>query len=220
MDARVWLLAPETAWEELMDALASKGVDVVRLAMSVGDAAASLYDATGLLLVDLEHSEAATALSTGATLVPVVVLADQEASIPAHALRLDIRQEPMEMAHHILEILNQGGNVRRYPRVSVDLPATVDGETFRVRDVSMYGAWIEPCRNHDTGDELEVVVHLQDGAQLTLLGRVVGQRSEGLAVRVRPAGDSDLLLWLHLLLGELAKSPIHADADVFGPLFR
>ena len=220
MDARVWLLAPENAWGELMDALGSKGVDVVRLAMSVGDAAASLYDATGLLLVDPEHAEAATALSTGATLVPVVVIADQETSIPAHALRLDVRQGPMEMAHHILEILNQGGNVRRYPRVSVDLSATVDGETFRVRDVSMYGAWIEPCLTHDTGDELEVVVHLQDGAQLTLLGRVVGRRSEGLAVRVRPAGDSDLLLWLHLLLGELAKSPIHADADVFGPLFR
>ena len=94
MDARVWLLAPENAWGELMDALGSKGVDVVRLAMSVGDAAASLYDATGLLLVDPEHAEAATALSTGATLV-VVVIADQETSIPAHALRLDVRQGPM-----------------------------------------------------------------------------------------------------------------------------
>lgn len=220
MNARVWLLAPDNAHRDLVNALEGRAVDVVRLAADVGEVAASLYDATGVLLIDMEHPDAVTALSTGSTLVPVLVLANDDVSLPEHVMRLAVTDPPLQMAHHILEILNQGGNVRRYPRVSVDLKASIEGDSFRLGDASMYGAWIEPCGEYDTGHAMEIIVHLDDGAELTLLGVVVGRRGNGLAVRVRPSGDSDLLLWLHLLLGELAKSPIHADADVFGPLFR
>ena len=39
------------------------------------------------------------------------------------------------------------------------------------------------------------------------------------AIRCRPASDADLLLWIHLLLGGLADSPLHGATDPLGVLF-
>ena len=220
MRARVWLLASESARRGLEHALRERSIECVRVVANFADVAVSLYDATGLLVIDTDHPDAMNALNEGAALVPVLAIAGREVSLPAEVMRLDTTDDDDRMAHHIAEILNQGGNVRRYPRVAVDLPVQIDGQRFRLKDVSMYGVWIETHGAYKTGQDFEMCVTLTDGAPVYLLGSVVGERGDGLAVRVRPLADSDLLLWLHLLLGELANSPIHADADVFGPLFR
>ncbi len=220
MGARVWLLAAANAYGGLEELLKDREITIVRVVSNLAEVTASLYDATGLLVIDAGHPEAVTALSEGSTLIPVVALAGKELSLPDGVMRIDPSDSDERMAHHLIEVLNQGGNVRRYPRVTVDLSASIEGAPYRVKDASMYGVWLEPCGGHETGQTFELAVALSDGAIIKLLGSVVGRRSGGLAVRVRPVADSDLLLWLHLLLGELADSPIHADADVFGPLFR
>jgi hypothetical protein len=90
----------------------------------------------------------------------------------------------------------------------------------RLIDISMYGVFIAPIHGSGIGDEVQVVATLDDGAEVCLSGTVVNLRDGGIAVRCRPTHDQDLLLWIHLLLGELAKSPRFADLDPFGPLFR
>jgi hypothetical protein len=102
----------------------------------------------------------------------------------------------------------------------VDLAASIDQDDCRIRDASLYGVWLTSRIRKQAGDEVSLAVRLSDGAVVHLSGRVVTIRDGGLAVRTRPSKDADLVLWLHLILGELASSPLHADADPFGPLFR
>ena len=109
---------------------------------------------------------------------------------------------------------------RRYPRVPIALSARVETVEYQVANASLYGVWMTgPLPGH-VGESIELDVTMSDGAQVTLDGTVVANRDGGIAVRTRPRRDIDLVLWLHLILGELEKSPLYSDVDPFGPLFR
>lgn len=86
-------------------------------------------------------------------------------------------------------------------------------------DISLYGLRCAPAGALADGAAVDATVALGDGAQIHLAGVVVDRRGDTVALRCRPATDADLLLWVHLLIGELEKSPLHAELDPFGPLF-
>lgn len=94
--------------------------------------------------------------------------------------------------------------------------ATITGTTT---DLSLHGLRGTPAGPFEPGAAVAATVTLPDGARIRLLGEVVDRRADALALRCRPASDADLLLWIHLLIGELEKSPLHGDSDPLGPLF-
>jgi hypothetical protein len=55
--------------------------------------------------------------------------------------------------------------------------------------------------------------------RLRLIAREVGRTPDAVALRCRPETDLDLVVWIHTLLAALEQSPLHAEADPFGPLF-
>ncbi len=228
MSSSLWLLAQPDRWQRLEQELHHRVIKVTRVSEGLAELSASLYDADGLLVIDREHSEAAQAINMGTTLVPVLVLASPDATLAEGILSLDASMDPEKMSHHLIETMNAGGDVRRYPRVPLTLMARVEtpAQSYDATlvDASLYGGRLELTVDEAhwprTGVDVEVSVYLEDSAEVRLSGRVVANREGGLAVRLRPTNDSDLVLWLHLLLGELSNSPLYADADPFGPLFR
>jgi hypothetical protein len=200
--------------------LIERGVRVTRITDAFADTALSLYDSSGLLVVDYRHAEALETLRTGSALVSVLMIAPSEQKLSPDTLRVDSNLPAEEMAHHVVEILSQNGGFRRYPRIPVNLDCRSEGRPCRVRNASLYGVWLQGLGERTAGSQVDLTVCMSDGAEVNLAGRVVGYRDGGLAVRTRPESDIDLVLWLHLILGALATSPLYADADPFGPLFR
>ncbi|MCB9552304.1 MAG: hypothetical protein H6705_10560 [Myxococcales bacterium] len=94
--------------------------------------------------------------------------------------------------------------------------ATITGTTT---DLSLHGLRGTPAGPFEPGAAVAATVTLADGARIRLLGEVVARHADALALRCRPASDTDLVLWIHLLIGELEKSPLHGDSDPLGPLF-
>lgn len=223
MKPGIWLLAADDVLVDLEAALRADGLDVARTtADAVEQVVAAAYDGRGLLLVDARTPAGLAVLAErSAAALPVLALAEDAVELPVGVLRLPVDLEVDMLHHHVREVLNQPSNLRRHPRVRVSLPAAVDGAPgWKLRDASLYGMWIEPAGDLDVGRGVEVTVVLEDGASVALSGRVLAVRGEGAAVRCRPTTDEDLLLWIHLILGGLATSPLHADADPFGPLFE
>ena len=220
MRNRVWLMAQPEKYVSLERALVHKDLIVSRIHDQFSDFMFSLYDATGLLLIDGDHPESAAVLRAGGALVPVLAIADQNLDAADEVMRMSPAQELNDMIFHIVEILNQKADLRRYPRAPVNLEAEVNGHRCRVLNASMYGVWINDACGQRVGDPVNAVITLSDGACLQLDGQVVAAREDGAAVRVRPKSDADLVLWLHLILGALSESPLHRNIDPFGPLFR
>ncbi len=179
----------------------------------------AVYDGRGALLVDARGPEGAAALAAhDSALVPLLAVAAPDAPLPEGTLRL-VPDTPATMAHHVREVLALPSNLRRHPRIRVDLAVSVGGVASRTRDVSLYGLWAEPAPAVAEGHAVALRVALADGAEIHLDGRVIARRGEGAAIRCRPASDADLLLWIHLLLGGLADSPLHGATDPLGVLF-
>ena len=220
MEACVWILAQEGDLFDLESLLIARGVRVGRIDEGLADAALSLYDSSGLLVVHHRHPEAIDALTAGAALVPVLVIAPASLDVPSDILKIEPHISGEEMCHHVLEILSEGSQFRRYPRVPVELVGHIDGQACTVKNASLYGVWVVGHEHYQPGANIELDVAMSDGALVHLHGRVVAVRDGGLAIRTRPVGDVDLVLWLHLILGALQNSPLYGDADPYGPLFR
>ncbi len=220
MSPTVWILGRTDELAALEAALRDDGV-VVRRAPSTELEAVVLavYDGRGLLLVDARGADGAAALvAHDSALVPLLAVAGPDLALPEGALRL-VPDTPAVMAHHLREVLAQPSNLRRHPRIRVDLAVSIDGAPSRTRDVSLYGLWAEPAPTVAEGQSVAIRAALADGAEIHLDGRVIARRGEGAAIRCRPASDADLLLWIHLLLGGLADSPLHGATDPLGVLF-
>jgi hypothetical protein len=123
------------------------------------------------------------------------------------------------MGHYVLEVISKETNLRRHPRVDLDVSLKIQGRTYRTRNVSLYGVLVDGKCPWESGTRLEILLAVEDGARLNLKGEVVAVREADVALRVRPVTDEDLLLWVHLILGELADSPLHGDFDPLGDLF-
>lgn len=222
MSPRVWILGPLPRAAGLADALRSDGVQVVSATEEgLAGIASAAYDGQGVLIADLSSPRAREALETSPAVrcVTVLAVADENEPVPDGALPLPADEPASALSHHIREVLAEASNLRRHPRVPVDLDARVGGRPTRLRDASLYGAWIQPIEGVHAGQDVVVEVRLEDGGGVALTGRVVAVRGDGAAVSCRPRGEGDLLGWVHLLLGELEKSPLHPEPDPFGPLF-
>lgn len=223
MKPKVWLVAEPEALRDLTAALRADGVEVTRTPVSdLERVAAAAYDGRGLLLVDARGAAGRDALEAeAAAALPVVALAGSDAVLPSSVLALPADQPTEALSHHVREVLSHPENLRRHPRVRVSMPADVDDAPgWTLCDASLYGMWLEPAGDLREGAEVRVRVHLEDGATAELDGRVIAIRGAGAAVRCRPVSDEDLLLWIHLILGGLVQSPLHAEVDPFGPLFE
>ena len=216
----VWLVAQGSRLNEMEAALKQNGIIVDRISDDVFETALNLYGARGLLLIDAAHPNLDAIAASGRALVPVMIVGHQ-IGLPVEGTMVlrDVSDIP-KATQHILDILNERDNQRRYPRAPVDLSANIGGRKGRIRDVSMYGVFVTCEHVYALDAQIQVVISLGDGAQIHLDGTVVNHRDGGVAVRCRPKRDQDLLLWLHLLLGELSKNPRFADIDPFGPFFR
>ncbi len=222
MTPEVWFVGPETPrLSELERALSEAGVPVRRGAPDdLTQVVLQLYDARGLLVLDAGTKAGRAALdSRDAALIPVLAVASPDTKVPAGVLRLAPDLELPVAVHHVREVLNEPGNLRRHPRVPVVLPARVGAEPASTRDISLYGLWLSPAPPPGA-DDVAVSLTLEDGATIHLEGRVVSRREDGAAIRTRPRSDEDLLLWVNLLLEHLADSPLYADADLFDTLFE
>ena len=193
---------------------------VHRLSADIDNALLALYDSQGIMVVDAQAPGAKAAIERGLAFLPLAAIAPTTAELSQDIYRLNCALSASELAHHILELSAENTQFRRYPRVPVALRAVVDGVECQVSNASLYGVFISQVPGLTIGPEVEVSVFMSDGARVNLGGRIVAERETGLAVRTRPAQDIDLVVWLHLMLSELDKSPIYADADPFGPLFR
>jgi hypothetical protein len=220
MEASVWILAQEGDLFDLESELVARGIRVGRIDEGLADAALSLYDSSGLLVVHHRHPETVDALTAGAALVPVLAVAPASLNVPSDILRIEPHLAADEMCHHVLEILSEGSQFRRYPRVPVDLRGHMDEQACQVKNASLYGVWVAGHEALQPGATVKLDVAMSDGALVHLHGRVVAARDGGIAIRTRPVGDVDLVLWLHLILGALQNSPLYGDADPYGPLFR
>ena len=220
MRSRVWLLAHSGRLGKLEVALRERGADVQRVSHDMADLALSVYDASGLLLVDATSHEGVDALRAGVALLPVLAIAAETVELPPGVMRVSPLDEGDALAHQVGEVLSAGRNLRQHPRARVNLRARIGRFSSTARDVSFYGLWLDPAGPWTEGQALPVTLVLSDGARLSLDGTVVGLRDAGAAVRCRPSSDMDLVLWVHLLLGALEDSPLHRDADPFGPLFE
>ncbi len=201
----------------LSSALRATGLEVTTSTHDRIEALAeATYDGRGLVLVDAADPAGAALLARPhLSALPVLALAEEDEALPADAMRLVVGPPADELAHHIAEVANEPRNLRRQPRVRVDLAARVGAAPARARDVSLYGLWLAPAPELAPGTAVEVSVRLGDGAAVTLDGRVVARRGDGLAIGCRPCTDHDLVLWLHLILAGLERSPIHAESDPF-----
>ena len=220
MRQTVWLLAPTTKYKNLEQLFCNRDLEVRRVGQHFTDVALSLYDARGLLVVDAEDDECRKAIMAGAAIMPLLAICDDRTTLPPGTLRVDSTEGDERIVHHVLDILNHPSNQRRYPRVRVDLKVKAGAQVRLAKNISFYGIWVEPAVDCHLGERLQMAIFLSDGAQISLDGWVVAKRPDGTAMRVRPCDDEDLLLWVHLLLGELSKSPLHGDVDPFGELFR
>lgn len=220
MSPTVWILGRTDELAALEVALRDDGVEVRRAPSTDLEAVVlAVYDGRGLLLVDARGPEGKAALAGhDSALVPLLAVAAPETALPEGTLRL-VPDAPATMAHHVREVLALPSNLRRHPRIRVDLAVSVDGVSSRTRDVSLYGLWAEPAPAVAEGQAVSLRVALADGAEIHLDGRVIARRGEGAAIRCRPASDADLLLWIHLLLGGLTDSPLHGATDPLGVLF-
>lgn len=223
-------LAASAGLRALGVALARRGVKVHDATMQDGllPAAVALYDGRGAVVVDAQTASGQAALSThGAALVPIVAVAPLTQPLPAGVLRL-APGDAATMAHHIVEVLRAPDNLRRHPRVPVELPVTVGGLGqdsaapigAQTLDISLYGLRCAPVDSLPVGAPVAAVVELADGARVRLVGTLVDRRGVEVALRCRPASDADLLLWVHLLISELEQSPLHGELDPLGPLFE
>jgi hypothetical protein len=177
------------------------------------------YDARGAVLVDLEWPGAPVLLDGPQTvLVPLLVAANAARPLPDGALRLRPDFERAELLHHVAEVLRTRRNLRRHPRVPVELPVYAGVVQAKTRNVSLYGLRLvgQALSAGWTGG---LEVGLADGTVIRLRARVVARPDDDTALAVRPVEDTDLVVWLHLLLERLARSPLHEDVDPFGPLF-
>jgi hypothetical protein len=213
----VWIVGGLSRAPGLVEALRGVGLEV---SDSSGERVAALAEATyggrGLVLLDAADPAGAALLARPhLPALPVLALAGEAEALPPGVLRLVAGRPADELAHHVAEVVNEPRNLRRQPRVRVDLAASVGSTPARARDVSLYGLLLSPGPDLAPGTPVEVAVRLEDGAAVTLDGRVVARRGDGLAVGCRPCTDHDLVLWLHLILGGLERSPIHADVDPF-----
>ena len=218
--SRVWIHAQENTLLDLERMLLSKHVNVTRLEGAIDDAFLSMYDTAGVLVVDHRSSNPVKTMLKGTALLPVLMVAPPHFELPDDALRISPALKPDEMAHHILELLAGTSQFRRYPRVPVALTAQIEKIQYQIQNASLYGVWMTGPLPAHAGESIELNVIMSDGAQVILDGTVVSNRDGGVAVRTRPRQDIDLVLWLHLILGELDKSPLYSDVDPFGPLFR
>jgi hypothetical protein len=177
------------------------------------------YDARGAVVVDLEWPGAPALLEGPQTvLLPLLVGAEATRPLPAGAFRLRPDFERAELLHHVAEVLRTRRNLRRHPRVPVELPVSAGGVNAKTRNVSLYGLRLAG-QALSAGWTGALEVGLADGAVIRLRARVVARPDEDTALAVRPLEDTDLVVWLHLLLERLARSPLHEDVDPFGPLF-
>lgn len=216
----IWLVAEGGGLSGLAAALAERGIALHRADDGLPAAALELYHGGGLVLVDARTTFGRAALADGGrALVPVVAIAPPDVPLPDGVLRL-LPDAPARMAHHLVEVLAEPSNLRRHPRVPIALPVRIAGQVLETVDVSLYGLRVVPDGPWaDAAGPHEAAVYLADGASIALDVQVVARRSDGVALRGRPSTDEDLLLWIHLILGGLEHSPLHADADPFGPLF-
>lgn len=233
--ASVWIYGDTVA--PLVEALRRRGITVrvepltpdpggsaAGANASLAAAALALYDGGGVVVVDARAAMGRAALDAHeVALVPVLAIAPAEAALPAGVLRLAPR--PVEqMAHHVGDVIRAPSELRRHPRVPARLPLTLrarSGEALvdtHTADLSLYGLRAVTDDPRVDG-EVSASVTLSDGARVQLVGHVVDRREGHLALRCRPATDDDLVLWLHVLIAELERSPLHRDLDPFGPLF-
>ena len=217
----VWLIAGPGDLRPLERTLVERGITVRRAAdPDLSTVAMEAYDARGLVVVDVRRSDRLARLKSHAqALVPILAVAPRTAILPAGVLRLDAMTAPDRMGHYVLEILAEETNLRRHPRVETSVPVSIGGKPYRTRNISLYGVLVDGATPWTVGTSLELLLGLDDGARVNLRGEVVAVREQDVALRVRPVTDEDLLLWVHLLLGELADSPLHGDLDPLGDLF-
>ena len=218
--SRIWLCADETDLLDLDRVLNQKQFKVTRISESIDEFVLSMYDTAGILVVDFRSHDPVKTMLKGAALLPVLMVAPQQFELPEDSLRISPDLSADEMAHHIQELLAGTSQFRRYPRVPVSLEARIGKTPYKIGNASLYGVWITGPLPGQPGESIELIVSMSDGAQVILDGNVVDNRDGGIAVRTRPRRDLDLVLWLHLILGELDKSPLYSDVDPFGPLFR
>ncbi len=218
----VWLVAESGGLSGLDAALDERGVELRRTEEArLPDAAFELYDGVGVVVVDARSTVGRSVLADSArALVPVIGIAPAEIELPDGVLRL-VPEAPDRMAHHLVEVLAEPRNLRRHPRVPTQLPVRIDDQVLETADVSLYGLRVQPDGPWARfGAALDGAVYLDDGARIELDLTVVDRRSDGVALKARPRTDEDLLLWIHLILEGLERSPLHADADPFGALFE
>ena len=217
----VWLLADSGALRPLERHLTERGIQVLRAAdHDLAGVAVDAYDARGLVVVDARRSDRLARLRAREhALVPMLAVAPKSAKLPEGVLRLDAMTPPERMGDYVLEVVAQDTNLRRHPRVALAISVSIQGKRFTTRNVSLYGVLLEGHSPWAIGTRLEMLLAVEDGARLNLQGEVVAVRENDVALRVRPATDEDLLLWVHLILGELADSPLHDDLDPFGDLY-
>lgn len=221
MTVTIWMAGPVGRAPGLAPALQRAGLRTANVAgTTVAELAGVTYDGRGLIVLDARDPEGRRLLAApDIHALPVIAVADEDEPLPGGVLRLVPGADADALAHHVREVVNEPRNLRRHPRVPVDLPVAVNGEWVRARDASLYGIRVSPDPGAADGAAVELTVRLDDGATIGLEGRVVARRGEGSAIRCRPCSDQDLLLWLHLILGGLAHSPLHADADPDDLLF-
>lgn len=218
----IWLVAESGGLAGLSAELAERGVELRRTGEGrLPDAAFDLYDGAGVVVVDARSTVGRAVLVDSArALVPVVAIAPPEVDLTGGVLRLT-PEAPPRMAHHLMEVLAEPRNLRRHPRVPVRLPVRVGEQVLESIDISLYGLRVQPDGPWAAADGVRATaVYLEDGARIALSASVVARRTDGVALRCRPQSDEDLLLWIHLILEGLERSPLHAEADPFGALFE
>ncbi|MEE2789268.1 MAG: hypothetical protein VX589_18165 [Myxococcota bacterium] len=217
----IWLWAEDGRFESLERALVQLNHPPQRIHGDLLEWATSLYGRRGLLMVDGARPDVAGALVTTAALLPVLVLGHcEDVPTSVDVMVMEDVSDAVRCAHHITDVLTQHTGQRRYPRVRIHLIGELDGQSCAITDVSMYGVFVEQGPIPVDEQRVQLRISLSDGAIVNLTGAVVNRRQGGFAIRCMPDADMDLLLWLHLLIGELEKNPLLGDVDPFGPLFR
>jgi hypothetical protein len=221
MSQTVWIVGGGRV-DPLASGLLEAGITVRQGgAALIGEAVVGAYDGQGLLLLDAATEGGSEALgSADVALLPVLAIADDEVALPAGVMRLPSSLDGTGRLHHVREVLAGPRNLRRHPRVPVDLPARVGPRETRTVDASLYGVRVVPGGALGVGEAVELAVVVGEGAEALLEGRVVAVRDGAAAIRCRPRRDQDLLLWIHLLLEGLEHSPLHGDGDPFAALFE
>jgi hypothetical protein len=206
----------------LESAVRARGVTVHR---SVPDAAAiARLCFGGPSLVLLDESDAGAALLAGAMTAlgfQVVVRGDHEGKLPdGPGLRLPPGLSPEVEAHHLCDVLRTANEARRHPRVPWRGQAIINGVEVQILDISPFGLRIHGASWPDAGEHVVTVRLGASGPEIRLLAQAAGRHGDDLALRCRPERDVDLVLWVDLILRELASSPKHRESDPFGPLFE